>query len=65
MAAKDKARYDKEMASYKGKKTDPNKPKRPMTAYFIFLGDFRVKMKNRGIDHREILRLGEFSFYSL
>lgn len=43
---------------YKGKKSDPNKPKRPMTAYFIFLGDFREKMKNRGVDHKEILRLG-------
>ncbi|KAK7102434.1 high mobility group-T protein-like isoform X2 [Littorina saxatilis] len=57
LAAKDKARYDKEMALYKGKKVDPNKPKRPMTAYFIFLGDFREKMKNRGVDHKEILRL--------
>lgn len=57
LAAKDKARYDKEMALYKGKKSDPNKPKRPMTAYFIFLGDFRIKMKNRGVDHKEILRL--------
>jgi len=57
MAAKDKARYDREMAAYKGKKVDPNKPKRPMTAYFIFLGDFRQKMKDRGVDHKEILRL--------
>jgi len=56
-AAKDKERYDREMALYKGKKTDPNKPKRPMTAYFMFLGDFRQKMKNRGVDHKEILRL--------
>jgi len=56
-ASVDKSRYDKEMALYKGKKTDPNKPKRPMTAYFIFLGDFRIKMKNRGVDHKEILRL--------
>ncbi|KAL8589390.1 hypothetical protein ACOMHN_021542 [Nucella lapillus] len=56
-AAVDKARYDREMAIFKGKKTDPNKPKRPMTAYFMFLGDFRIKMKNRGVDHKEILRL--------
>ena len=49
-----------QMELYKGKKTDPNKPKRPMTAYFIFLGDFREKMKNRGVDHKEILRLGVF-----
>lgn len=48
-----------QMAMYKGKKSDPNKPKRPMTAYFIFLGDFRTKMKNRGVDHKEILRLGQ------
>merc|ERR1711963_511016 len=51
------SRYEREMAAYKGKKTDPNKPKRPMTAYFMFLGDFRVKMKDRGVDHKEILRL--------
>ncbi|XP_076468813.1 high mobility group protein B3-like isoform X2 [Babylonia areolata] len=56
-AAKDKERYDAEMTAYRGKKVDPNKPKRPMTAYFIFLGDFRIKMKNRGVDHKEILRL--------
>ena len=52
-----------QMSLYKGKKIDPNKPKRPMTAYFIFLSDFRVKMKNRGVDHKEILRLGEPSIY--
>eukprot|EP00745_Piridium_sociabile_P033484 TRINITY_DN57391_c1_g2_i3.p1 TRINITY_DN57391_c1_g2~~TRINITY_DN57391_c1_g2_i3.p1 ORF type:complete len:203 (-),score=78.32 TRINITY_DN57391_c1_g2_i3:1424-2032(-) len=56
-AAKDKERYDREMTAYRGKKVDPNKPKRPMTAYFMFLGDFRIKMKNRGVDHKEILRL--------
>ena len=50
------------MALYKGKKSDPNKPKRPMTAYFIFLGDFRIKMKNRGVDHKEILRLGTSAY---
>ncbi|KAL8594722.1 hypothetical protein ACOMHN_051668 [Nucella lapillus] len=57
LAAKDKARYDQQMTAYRGKKTDPNKPKRPMTAYFMFLGEFREKMKNRGVDHKEILRL--------
>jgi len=35
MAAKDKARYEREMAAYKGKKTDPNKPKRPMTVLHL------------------------------
>ncbi|CAE1142392.1 HMGB3 [Acanthosepion pharaonis] len=41
-AAKDKARYEKEMAEYKGKSSgDPDKPKRPPTSYFLFLADFR------------------------
>ncbi|XP_060075409.1 high mobility group protein B3-like [Ylistrum balloti] len=55
-AAKDKARYDAEMAMFKGKTVDPNKPKRPQTAYFLFLGQFRKDMKNSGIDHKDIIR---------
>ncbi|XP_033744913.1 high mobility group protein B3-like [Pecten maximus] len=55
-AAKDKARYDAEMAMFKGKTVDPTKPKRPQTAYFLFLGDFRKKMKNSGLDHKDIIR---------
>lgn len=58
MAAADKARYDNEMAKYKGKsKVDDGKPKKPQTAYFLFLADFRVKMKGKNIEHKEILKL--------
>ncbi|XP_014779380.1 high mobility group protein B1 [Octopus bimaculoides] len=57
-AAKDKARYVKEMSDYKQKNSgDPNKPKRPQSSYFLFLNDFRLKMNGKGIDHKEILRL--------
>lgn len=55
-AAKDKKRYDEEMALYKGKTVDPNKPKRPPTAYFLFLADFRIRMKNSGVEHKELLK---------
>lgn len=55
-AAEDKKRYDAEMAQYKGKVVDPNKPKRPPTAYFIFLADFRIKMANAKIEHKKLLQ---------
>ncbi|XP_064605104.1 high mobility group protein DSP1-like [Liolophura sinensis] len=55
-AAKDRARYDAEMAQYKGKKCEPGKPKRAKSGYFFFLDDFRVMMKGKNIDHKEILR---------
>lgn len=55
-AAEDKKRYVAEMAQYNGKTKDPNKPKRPPTAYFIFLADFRIQMANSGIEHKELLR---------
>lgn len=59
LAAADKARYDGEMAKYKGKsKVDDGKPKKPQTAYFLFLADFRVKMKGKNVEHKEILKLG-------
>lgn len=57
-AETDKKRYDAEMAIYKGK--DPNdagKPKRPQSAYFCFLADFRGKMKGKDIDHKEIIKM--------
>jgi len=48
-AAKDKARYEKEMAEYKGKSAgDPDKPKRPQTSYFLFLADFRKNYVHKG-----------------
>merc|ERR1712241_536999 len=56
-AAADKARYDEQIAAYKGKTVDPNKPKRPPTAYFLFLADFRVRMANKGIEHKELLKM--------
>lgn len=59
LAAADKARYDGEMAKYTGKsKVDDGKPKKPQTAYFLFLADFRVKMKGKNVEHKEILKLG-------
>ncbi|KAL5014272.1 hypothetical protein ScPMuIL_008542 [Solemya velum] len=55
-AAKDKQRYDREMCEYKGVSApDPNKPKRPQSSYFLFLADFRERMKNGGLDHKQIL----------
>ncbi|CAL1526219.1 unnamed protein product, partial [Lymnaea stagnalis] len=56
-AADDKKRYEQEMAAYKGKTVDPNKPKRPPTAYFLFLADFRIRMANKGIEHKELLKM--------
>jgi len=54
MADKDKQRYDKEMANYvpppsegktKRKKKDPNAPKRPLSAFFLFCADERPSVK--------------------
>ncbi|CAL8307461.1 high mobility group protein B1a [Gadus morhua] len=48
----DKVRYEREMKTYIPPKTekkkrfkDPNAPKRPPSAFFIFCGDFRSKIK--------------------
>ncbi|XP_034557138.1 high mobility group-T protein-like [Notolabrus celidotus] len=53
LAKIDKVRYDKEMLSYdppKGTKKkrfkDPNAPKRPPSAFFLFCADFRAKVKS-------------------
>uniref|UniRef100_A0A8D2ZRT7 High mobility group box 1 n=1 Tax=Scophthalmus maximus TaxID=52904 RepID=A0A8D2ZRT7_SCOMX len=50
LARQDKARYEREMMSYtparggkKKKFKDPNAPKRPPSAFFIFCADFRPK----------------------
>jgi len=43
-------------------KKDPNAPKRPLSAYFAWLGENRVKVKadNPGISHKEVTaKLGE------
>ena len=56
MAEKDKVRYDKEMSNYtppvgeggrggKRKKKDPNAPKRPLSAFFLFCHDERPAVK--------------------
>jgi len=68
MAEKDKARFDKEMATYvptegsgkKGKKNkkDPNAPKRALSAFFCFCNEERakVKAKNPGLSVGEIAK---------
>ncbi|XP_036609904.1 high mobility group protein B2-like [Trichosurus vulpecula] len=50
---RDKARYDREMKNYvppkgdkKGKKKDPNAPKRPPSAFFLFCAEHRPKIKS-------------------
>uniref|UniRef100_A0A672HTD2 High mobility group protein B2 n=1 Tax=Salarias fasciatus TaxID=181472 RepID=A0A672HTD2_SALFA len=70
MAKNDKVRYDREMKSYvppKGakkakKKKDPNAPKRPPSAFFVFCSEFRPKVKEEypGISIGDIAKkLGE------
>jgi len=68
MAKTDKVRYDREMKDYvppkgvamKGgkRKKDPNAPKRPPSAFFIFCGDHRAKIKadNPGIGIGDIAK---------
>lgn len=65
----DKVRYDREMKTYippKGSKKkrykDPNAPKRPPSAFFIFCADFRPKIKGEspGLSIGDVAkRLGE------
>jgi high mobility group protein B1 len=55
MAEKDKQRYEREMATYtppasdggikRKKKKDPNAPKRPLSAFFLFCQDERPAVK--------------------
>lgn len=49
MARQDKLRYDREMMHYnpgrRGKKKDPNAPKRPPSGFFIFCSEHRPKIK--------------------
>ncbi|XP_043088484.1 LOW QUALITY PROTEIN: high mobility group protein B2b, partial [Puntigrus tetrazona] len=71
MAKADKVRYDREMKNYvppKGvgktgrKKKDPNAPKRPPSAFFIFCSEYRptVKSENPSLSIGEIAKkLGE------
>ena len=53
MAKSDKARYHREMKNYvppkgdkKGKKKDPNAPKRPPSAFFLFRSEHCPKIKS-------------------
>ncbi|KAF7666849.1 hypothetical protein LDENG_00092240 [Lucifuga dentata] len=71
LAKNDKVRYDREMRSYvppkgaakgKKKKKDPNAPKRPPSAFFVFCSEHRPKIKeeNPGISIGDIAKkLGE------
>jgi len=70
MAKTDKVRYDREMKTYippkgtkKGKKKkDPNAPKRPPSAFFVFCSDHRPRIKEEhpGISIGDIAKkLGE------
>lgn len=54
MAKKDKERYTTAMSAYKGK--DANKPKRPMSSYFLWLGDFRAENKEKFAENKDLLR---------
>ena len=53
MAEKDKQRYDREMSTYvpaagegkKKRKKDPNAPKRPLSAFFLYCADERAAIK--------------------
>ncbi|ESO00580.1 hypothetical protein HELRODRAFT_82979, partial [Helobdella robusta] len=65
LAASDKIRYSQQagiifyqfysiVADYNGK--NRNRPKRPQSAYIIWLGDFRAQMKNRFAEHKDLLR---------
>lgn len=60
LAKKDRKRYDDEMAAYGGKRPkDSNKPKRPQSAYFLFLADFREKEKAKfkyDGGHKDLIR---------
>ncbi|XP_013415987.1 high mobility group-T protein [Lingula anatina] len=51
----DRKRYDREMNMYR-KPKDPNQPKRPQSGYFLFLGDFRTKMKGKDLGHKAIIQ---------
>lgn len=48
-AAEDRKRYESEISVYR-KVRDPDKPKKPPTAYFYFLTDFRAQMAGQKIE---------------
>ena len=49
------------MVAFTGKKKDVNKPKKPQTAYFIWLAGWREHNKDK-YDHKELLRQGNCVF---
>ncbi|ELU12309.1 hypothetical protein CAPTEDRAFT_56147, partial [Capitella teleta] len=53
-AVVDKARYEEQMNRYKGR--DKNRPKRPQSAYFLWLAGFRTRMKDKIPVNKELLR---------
>lgn len=55
LSGKDKERYEAEMVAFTGKKKDVNKPKKPQTAYFLWLAGWREHNKDK-YDHKELLR---------
>lgn len=58
LSGKDKERYEAEMVAFTGKKKDVNKPKKPQTAYFLWLAGWREHNKDK-FDHKELLRQGK------
>jgi len=50
----DKQRYTTAMNAYKGK--DEDKPKRPQSAYFLWLADYRIRMKGKFTENKELLK---------
>lgn len=48
--------YAVKMAIYTGK--DANRPKRPQSAYILWLADFRAQMKDKFVENKELLRAG-------
>jgi high mobility group protein B1/high mobility group protein B3 len=53
-AVADKQRYEEQMNRYKGR--DKNRPKRPQSAYFLWLAGFRTRMKDKIPVNKELLR---------
>jgi len=56
-AAKSKKEYDTAMQEYTGKQTKtPGQPKKPLSAYFLFLADFRRDNKDEFDSNKELLQ---------
>ena len=51
------------MAIYTGK--DANRPKRPQSAYFLWLADFRATMKDKFVENKDILRAGKNIYFRI